>query len=164
MARGMLTGADQELDISQLYREHGARLWRAVFAFTRDRAITDDAVAEAFAQCIRRGNAVREPTAWVWRASFRIAAGALKERGRWGSEPAETAEPTYEIPDEPGRLLSALRELPAQQRAVLVLRHYVGYDTEEIAAILGIARATVRVHLSRGRRALRSLLEEDPDD
>jgi RNA polymerase sigma factor (sigma-70 family) len=68
------------------------------------------------------------------------------------------------MPEEPGRLIAMLRELPKQQRACLVLRHYVGYDTDEIATILGISRATVRVHLSRGRRALRTLMEEVPDE
>lgn len=161
MERGTLTEAEGQLDISRLYEEHGDRLWRAVFAFTHDRETTDDAVAEAFAQCIRRGGDVRDPMAWVWKAAFRIAAGGLKERGR---SVAQQFEPSYEMPEEPGRLIAMLRELPKQQRACLVLRHYVGYDTDEIATILGISRATVRVHLSRGRRALRTLMEEVPDE
>lgn len=99
MARGSPTGANEELDISQLYREHGARLWRAAFAFTHDRGITDDAVAEAFAQCIRRGGAVRDPTAWVWKATFRIAASALKERGRWVAELTEPRTRCLSDPD-----------------------------------------------------------------
>ena len=73
-------------------------------------------------------------------------------------------EPSYEIPVEPSRLLAALDHLSANERASLVLRHYVGYETKEIAAILGVAPATVRVHLSRGRRKLRPLLEEDADE
>jgi RNA polymerase sigma-70 factor (ECF subfamily) len=161
MERGTLTEADGQTDIYRLYREHGDRLWRAVFAFSQDREISDDAVSEAFAQCIRRGDEVRDPMAWVWTAAFRIAGGALKERG---SSVTHQVEPSYEMPEEPGRLMAMLRELPKQQRACLVLRHYVGYDTEEIATILGISRATVRVHLSRGRRALRALLEEVPDE
>ena len=39
---------------------------------------TDEAVAEGFAQLLRRGDAVRDPAAWVWRASFRLAAGDLQ--------------------------------------------------------------------------------------
>ena len=62
---------------------------------------------------------------------------------------------------EPTELLAAIGRLAPMQRATLILRHYVGYDPGEIASLLGIARATVRVHLSRGRRRLRTLLEED---
>ncbi|MGH2595447.1 MAG: RNA polymerase sigma factor [Actinomycetota bacterium] len=156
MAKGSLTDSAESQDFSRLYREEGPRLWRAVFAFAQDREIASDAVAEAFAQCIRRGDAIRDPGAWVWRASFRIAAGALKDRRRWSEL---TVEPSYEMPEAPSCLIDALRSLPAQQRATLVLCHYAGYDTTEIASILGIARATVRVHLSRGRRKLRTLLE-----
>jgi RNA polymerase sigma factor (sigma-70 family) len=149
---------DEEHGFGRLFAEEGPRLWRAVFAFTQDRAVASDAVAEAFAQCLRRGSEVRDPRAWVWRASFRIAAGELKERGRWASLPEE-----WDAPDaaEPAELLAAIGRLAPMQRATLILRHYEGYDPGEIAPLLGIARATVRVHLSRGRRRLRTLMEED---
>ncbi|MDP9222366.1 MAG: sigma-70 family RNA polymerase sigma factor [Actinomycetota bacterium] len=144
--------------VGHLYAEEGERLWRAVFAFAGDREVASDAVAEAFAQCLRRGGAVRDPRRWVWRAAFRIAAGELKERGRWARWPTDAV--VYDA-DPPGGLFPALRSLPPMQRATLVLRHYAGYDAGEIAQALGIGRATVRVHLSRGRRRLRTLLEED---
>lgn len=146
-------------DIAELYAGEGPRLWRAVFAFTQDREVTDDAVAEAFAQCLRRGEAIRDPRAWVWRSAFRIAAGELHDRRR--RHGGEAPEMTYEIPDEALPFLRVLRQLTPNQRAALVLRHYAGYGTDEIARILGSGRATVRVHLSRARRRLRDLLEEE---
>jgi RNA polymerase sigma-70 factor, ECF subfamily len=151
-----LTNEEQNLD--HLFTEEGPRLWRALFAFAHDRAIASDAVAEAFAQCLRRGSAVRDPKAWIWRASFRIAAGELKDRGRWATLPEDWDAPSA---GEPAELLAAIGRLTPMQRATLILRHYVGYDPGEIASLLGIARATVRVHLSLGRRRLRTLLEED---
>jgi RNA polymerase sigma-70 factor (ECF subfamily) len=144
-----------------LYRNEGDRLWRAVFAFAGDRGVADDAVSEAFAQCIRRGTEVRDPRAWVWRAAFRIAAGELKERGRWESLPDTDRA---EEPSSASALLDALVQLPARQRAVLLLFHYAGYASTEIAQMLGMAAPTVRVHLTRGRRRLRRLLEEENDE
>ena len=47
--------------VERLYREQGRRLWAAVLAYTRDRDVADDAVAEAFAQLIRRDDEVRDP-------------------------------------------------------------------------------------------------------
>jgi RNA polymerase sigma factor (sigma-70 family) len=58
-------------------------------------------------------------------------------------------------------LLSALATLPPKQRAALVLHYYGGYKTREIGLIVGSSPATVRVHLSAGRRRLRTLLEVD---
>jgi RNA polymerase sigma-70 factor (ECF subfamily) len=55
------------------------------------------------------------------------------------------------------RLLAALRALPADQRAVVVLRHLLELTPGEIAATLGLPRGTVN---SRLRRALDRLGEE----
>lgn len=54
-----------------------------------------------------------------------------------------------------------LREIPAKQRAVLVLRYYEGLSEAEIADALGISRGTVKSHSSRGIAALRRLLNEE---
>ncbi len=145
--------------IAELYVAEGTKLWRAVFAFSHDREVTDDAVSEAFAQCVRRGDAVRDRRSWVWRSAFRIAAGDLHDRRRRVDGPVP--ERAHEPPEEAIPLLRVLRMLPTNQRAAVVLRHYAGYGTDEIASILGIGRATVRVHLSRGRRRLRELLAEE---
>src|SRR5438128_308092 len=72
--------ADVTSSIEEVYREHGARLWRTVLLYSGDPEVASDAVAEAFAQAIRRGSDVQAPLAWVTRAAFRIAAGELKER------------------------------------------------------------------------------------
>jgi RNA polymerase sigma-70 factor (ECF subfamily) len=69
--------------LERLYREDGARLWRALVAFSGDREVASDAVAEAFAQALGRGEELRDPQRWVWRAAFRIAAGELKDRRRF---------------------------------------------------------------------------------
>jgi RNA polymerase sigma-70 factor (ECF subfamily) len=149
---------NEEQVLDRLFAEEAPRLWRAVFAFAQDRGVASDAVAEAFAQCLRRGAEIRDPRAWVWRASFRIAAGELKERGRWSPLPEDWDAPSA---GEPVEILSVIGRLAPMQRAAVILHHYVGYDPGEIASMLGIARATVRVHLSRGRRQLRAILEED---
>jgi hypothetical protein len=55
--------------------------------------VANDAVAEAFAQAIRRGDEVRDPLRWVTKAAYRIAAGELQLRRR-GDYPL--AEGSYE--------------------------------------------------------------------
>jgi DNA-directed RNA polymerase specialized sigma24 family protein len=44
-----------EQTVESVYREQGTRLWRAVFAYTGNREVADDAVAEAFTQLLHRG-------------------------------------------------------------------------------------------------------------
>jgi RNA polymerase sigma factor (sigma-70 family) len=155
-------GRVPELEIERLYREQRDRLWRAVLAFSGDRDLAADAVAEAFAQLLRRGEAVRDPLRWVWRATFRIAAGELKERRMMsGSEVPETA---YEMAEPIRELVTALARLSPKQRAAVILHHYAGYPTKEVAEIIGSTTAAVRVHLSAGRRRLRGFLAAGEGD
>jgi RNA polymerase sigma factor (sigma-70 family) len=147
--------------IERFYREEGARVWRALFAFAGDRDVASDALAEALAQALGRGDAVNSPGRWVWRAAFRIAAGELKQRRRHG--PLGGADLAYEMEDPPADLLQALVMLSPKQRAATILHFYVGYPTREVAEILNCSTATVRVHLSQGRKRLRTALEKDDD-
>jgi RNA polymerase sigma-70 factor, ECF subfamily len=146
-----------ESDLERLFEAEAKRIWRALVAYTGDREVADDAMAEAFAQALARGDELRSPQRWVWRSAFRIAAGELKRRGR----DLPMIESGYEMPDPPLDLIGALAKLSPRQRAALILRHYAGYSTRETAQILGSTAATVRVHLSQGRRRLRRLMEDD---
>ncbi|MBN2346656.1 MAG: sigma-70 family RNA polymerase sigma factor [Candidatus Aminicenantes bacterium] len=52
----------------------------------------------------------------------------------------------------------ALRKVTPQERSVLTLKYNEDWGTEEIAAMLGCAPATVRVHLLNARRKLKKEL------
>jgi RNA polymerase sigma-70 factor (ECF subfamily) len=150
------TGAETVL--GRLFEEEGKRIWRALVAYTGDPDVASDAMAEAFAQALARGQEIHSPKHWVWRAAFRIAAGELKARGRNASI---VDEPWYEMPEPPRDLVIALGKLSPRQRAALILHYYAGYSTSETASLLGCRAPTVRVHLSQGRRHLRRLLGGD---
>jgi len=60
--------------------------------------------------------------------------------------------------EERDSLVAALQHLPAQQRATVLLRHWLGLPVAEVAAELGISEGTVKSHTSRGLAALRSAL------
>jgi len=146
--------------LARVWREQAPRLWRALVAYTGESAVAEDALGEAFAQAVARGSELHAPERWVWTAAFRIASGELKERRR---HQVEVDRPSFDASEEATELIEALRRLPAKQRAALVLHYYGGYPTREIASILGSSAATVRVHLSAGRKRLRQLLETDDD-
>jgi RNA polymerase sigma-70 factor (ECF subfamily) len=152
---GTVRTPEQELE--RLYREQGERMWRSVLAFTGDPEVASDAVAEAFAQALRRGDAIRDPERWIWRAAFRIAAGELKDRRR-GSELVEVGSHEMEVPAR--ELVEALKRLSPNQRAAVVLHHAADFALNDVAEILGSTTGAVKVHLLRGRRRLRKLLEE----
>jgi RNA polymerase sigma-70 factor (ECF subfamily) len=151
-------GPGQELE--RLYRKDGARLWRSLLGLTGDPDLARDAMAEAFAQALGRGEAVKDQERWIWRAAFRIAAGELKRRSL---QRPLSDDGSYEMTEPPTDLLRVLGRLSPKQRAAIVLHFYAGYTTRQVAAILGVTTGTVRVHISQGRRRLRQLLENEDD-
>lgn len=151
-----LAVADTGHDIEALYRADADRLWRAVYAFAGDPDIASDAVAEAYAQLLRRGAAVADPAAWVWRAAFQISRGALQKRRLDGSTSMTDADHTDAHVDQD--LLTAVRRLPDGQRAAVILFYYADLPIREIAQRLGTNSLAVRANLSRGRRRLRELV------
>jgi RNA polymerase sigma-70 factor, ECF subfamily len=153
---------DAKEALESIYREHGERMWRALLAFSGDPNVASDAVSEAFAQALRRGDDLRDPRAWIWRAAFRIAAGDLLERRRAMPLRGE-ALGSYEMDGIDQDLLDALRKLGDKQRAAIVLHHAAGYPVGQIAEIIGVSSAAVKMHLMRARRRLHDLLEDEDD-
>jgi RNA polymerase sigma-70 factor (ECF subfamily) len=151
--------------IEALYRQDGDRLWRALLAYAGDTDVASDAVAEAYAQLLRRGGAVRDPQAWVWRAGFRIAAGELKRRSEAASVMSTDRLPTvtHLDPGVDADLLDALALLPPKQRAAVVLFYYADAPIREIADRTGMSQLSVRVNLSRGRQRLKEILGDDDE-
>ncbi len=146
-------------DLEAVYREDGARLWRALFAYSNDAELASDAAAEAFAQAVARGTAIRDVRRWVWRTAFRVAAGDLKNRSNYARVPMpEGVTHDFHLDDE---LVAALQGLTAQQRLVIVLHYYVDCPVGEISRRTGMNPLAVRSHLSRGRKRMRLLLGED---
>ena len=149
---------DHRQRVEAAYRDQADRMWRALFGYTGDRDVARDALAEAFARALQNEGVIRDMPAWLWRVSFRLASAELKHRGRM----RETLEPpSSEMPDPLPELMAALKQLSPKQRLALVLHDYADRPTDEVARTIGCSRATVHVHLSKGRRRLRALLEED---
>jgi len=151
--------AEATTDVEAVYREDGARLWRALYAYSNDTELASDAAAEAFAQALGRGAAIRDVRSWVWRAAFRLAAGDLKDRSKYAHAPVpEGATHDFHLDDE---LVAALQGLTSQQRLVIVLHYYIDCPVGEISRRTGMNPLAVRSHLSRGRRRMRLLLGDD---
>lgn len=158
--------AHEQQRVQAAYEAVATKLWRAVVAYSGSTEVADEAVAEAFAQLLRRGEGVDDPAAWAWRSAFRIAAGELQARGSRGltlvgelpDRPA--TDGADELPDATLDLLAALQHLTDQQRAVVVACDLAGHDAPAAARLLGTTAATVRVQRMRARRRLRTLLED----
>jgi RNA polymerase sigma-70 factor, ECF subfamily len=79
------------------------------------------------------------------------------------SGPGGTSAPAEANPEAVAERLdvdAALRRLPPDFRAAVVLRDLCGLDYAEIGTVLGVPPGTVRSRIARGRAALVPLLRE----
>jgi DNA-directed RNA polymerase specialized sigma24 family protein len=144
--------------VEAVYRSVHPRLWRSLLANTGDAELASDAEAEAFAQVLRRGDAVDDVEAWVWRSAFRIASGLRAARSSKSDlGPVDGSTPSTGSVAE---FLGLLGDLSAQQRACVALRYVGGYTSSEIGELLGTSAGTVRVQLNRAHAALRDTITE----
>lgn len=109
---------------------------------------------------------------WLHRVALNLCYDRMRKRRR--EQPAE------ELPDcpDPGlrpdqrvaqqdagqRVAIALQALPGRQREAVVLQFYQELSNAEAAAVMDISVEALESLLSRARRALRQMLQEDEDD
>jgi RNA polymerase sigma-70 factor (ECF subfamily) len=147
---------------SALFERHWPMALRAAYLILHDTAAAEDAAQDGFLAALRalhRFDRSRPFAPWLHRIVVNRAIDQARRPARRSEVAAEhgpepSAEPAA-APDD--RLMAALRALPPDQRAVVVLRHLLELTPGEIATTLGLPRGTVN---SRLRRALDRLSEE----
>jgi RNA polymerase sigma-70 factor (ECF subfamily) len=172
-----------QLDLVQRARDgdHDAFTALATCAFDRlhrtarlilrsdDRAA--DAVQETLMTAWLHIRGIRDPDrfdAWLQRllvhACYREAR-RVKQRAVAEIQVEEPVERAYGDAQDRTALVDQLergfRRLTPEQRAVLVVHHYMGLPDAEAALVLGVAVGTVKSRLHRASAALRAALEAD---
>lgn len=153
-----------------LVRRHRDRLWAVALRTTGEREEAADALQDALLKAHRSADSYRgdaQVTTWL----HRIVVNAALDRMR-----RTKARPTVPLPEhdsahpvEPSDPLGrrelaweidrALRTLPDDQRAAIVLVDVEGYSVDETAQLLEIPIGTVKSRCARGRAKLVPLLE-----
>ena len=142
------------------YTGHLSRVVRACALVLLDRGEAEDVAAEAFARLWSHWGQIHgedHAGGYVFKTAMRLCS---KRRRRAAREVVGTVPERGRAtdPDERVSVTDALRDLPLRQRQSVVLRDWAGFETSEVAKILGTKESTVRVHLARGRAALRAVL------
>jgi RNA polymerase sigma-70 factor (ECF subfamily) len=146
--------------VEELFRRHWPSVHRSAWLVVHDAAAAEDIAQEAFVSALRALDrfARRRPLApWLHRIVVNRAIDWSRARALRPETGADTLpEPAApEAADELGdELVAALADLGPEHRAVVVLRHLLGYTPGEIATMLDLPRGTVN---SRLRRALDAL-------
>jgi len=164
-------GDDQAL--ASLVRLHHDRVYRFGLHVCRDGFDADDAVQEAFVKLANRRDVVADPSVLAWlftvvrNACLRLLRPFQRQRRALGErvDAAELAAPELgpEAHFERWELVhavhSAIAELGAPYREVLVLRDLEGLSGAETCAALGLEEATMKTRLHRARSQLRQAIQ-----
>jgi RNA polymerase sigma factor (sigma-70 family) len=140
-----------------------SRVYEALALTLRDAELaaeaTDEAMVRAY-QRWRRVGSLDNPAGWAYRVGLNWARS--RQRRAWRSLPvaaiADAAGPEQTPVDD--EVAGAVALLPANQRAVVVLRFHLDWSVDQIAVALRVPPGTVKSRLHRALAALRTELEE----
>jgi RNA polymerase sigma-70 factor (ECF subfamily) len=148
-------------DFEALFRAYWAQAYRAAFLVVHDSAAAEDIAQEAFLAAVRnldRFDRRRPFGPWLHRIVVNRAIDWSRRRQLRGEvelHDAEAAEGSSEVGSE---TVAALGRLSPEHRAVIVLRHLLGYTPGQIARMLDLPRGTVNSRLRRGLDELKEQL------
>lgn len=154
----------------------GPPVLRTTRRILRDAADAEEAAQEAMMAIVRDLGSLRDAAAVVGfatTAAARIAIRARRKRDRERGHRAVVAGPVADAQqrspaailsarERAERLLTLLDRLPEEQAQALVMRHVLGYEPAEIAAVTGAPVNTVRSRIRLARVALARRLEAEP--
>ena len=154
-------------DFDRLYRSSYNRVLYTVYGILGDQAAAEDCTHDAFVRAFKAWASWKPDApaeAWLHRIAINVAytyarrrrLGEVGELVRRLGRPAPAADPADVA--ETSDLFRALRRLPHEQAAVIILRHHHGYTNREIAFALGAPESTVASGLAKAKKGLRDEL------
>jgi RNA polymerase sigma-70 factor (ECF subfamily) len=165
------SGNDGAFEI--LLHRHKSRLYTAIYLIVKDRYKAEDLLQETFIKAVNtiksgRYNDEGKFSAWISRIAHNIAIDYFRKQKRYpeviledGSRvfnSMEFAESSMEdkqvLQDSKSKLRMLIKELPAEQKQVLIMRHYLHMSFQEIADRTGVS---INTALGRMRYALINL-------
>ena len=167
------TQAEWELPSwEDIVRAHSARVYRLAYRLTGNSYDAEDLTQEVFFRVFRSLSSYTPGTfeGWLHRITTNLFLDGARRRQRirfegLGAEveqrlPGSEQTPAQAFDDRhfDGDVQAALKSLPPDYRAAVVLCDIEGFSYEEIAATLGVKIGTVRSRIHRGRAQLRAAL------
>jgi RNA polymerase sigma factor (sigma-70 family) len=147
--------------LEQLIAAVWPEAYRLAAGILHDRNLAEDAAQEACASMAAKLSSLKTVAAFgTWFYRLVVNEALTISRRRRETVTLHEVESKAIAFDEAQALdlSNALRHLPAEQRAVVLLHYYVGLNSREIAAAARLPAPTVRFHLMLARRALRRAL------
>ena len=144
---------------------HGDMVYRLALCRLGTKSDAEDVYQDVFLRLFRDDTVFRDDQhlkAWLIRVTVNCCTDL--HRSAWFQKNApleEWSADTAPVPEDYADLWNAVAALPEELRTVIYLHYVEGYQTDEIANMIGCRPATVRTRLHRARNKLKLKLEED---
>jgi RNA polymerase sigma-70 factor (ECF subfamily) len=148
-------------DFEALFRVHWPQAYRAAYLVVQDAAAAEDIAQEAFLAAVRnldRFDRRRPFGPWLHRIVVNRAIDWSRRRRLRGEVELHDAPIEQGEADVGSDTVAAMQRLSPEHRAVIVLRHLLGYTPGQIARLLDLPRGTVNSRLRRGLDELKEHL------
>jgi RNA polymerase sigma-70 factor (ECF subfamily) len=165
------TGNEEAFEM--LLHRHKSRIYTAIYMIVKDRYEAEDLLQDTFIKAVNtikggRYNEEGKFLPWVSRIAHNLAIDHFRRKKRYpevlledGSrvfDSMQFSEDSYEtkqmMRDTKSRLRDLVKELPEEQKQVLIMRHYLEMSFQEIADRTGVS---INTALGRMRYALINL-------
>ena len=146
----------------RLVETYSDPLLRLAYSILNSIHDAQDIVQEVLLKRLGRAEPFDSPEherAWLVRVTVNACRSLLRSPWRTRTVGLDTAAQQAAFQPREGGVLEEVQRLSPKYREVLVLYYYMGYDTNEIAALLGVRPDTVRARMSRARLKLKTELE-----
>ncbi|MGI9604239.1 MAG: sigma-70 family RNA polymerase sigma factor [Acidimicrobiales bacterium] len=138
------------LPFEAFYDLHRDSVARALALTLGDPGLAGEACDEAMVRAYQRWNRIGRydnPAGWVYRVGLNWSRSWIRKRSRM--QLGEAVDDAVESVVNDGVLEAAVARLSIKLRAVVVMRYYLDWSTEQTAVALGVAEGTVKSRLSR---------------
>jgi len=171
-----MTPVSDSAGAGELFSAHHDRICRYIAGMIRDQAEAEDLTQETFLRALCRQEALRDPKAargWLYRIATNVCLDRLRKRTRQGVvERGDNLEPAYpavsqtpsaqehaERAETSACVQRCLDYLPDSYRAVILLYEAHGLTAAEIAELLEVSVASIKIRLHRARQRLHEIME-----
>lgn len=157
-----MEGQDREALARRLVETYSDQLLRVAYSLLNSVPDAQDVCQEALLKALDHSGqfeSQEHERAWLIRVTVNLCKNLRRSPWRTRTVGLDTVAEQPAFQPREGGVLEEIQRLPAKYREVLVLYYYMGYDSNEIADMLGIRADAVRARMSRARQKLRLGLE-----
>ncbi|MBD5493768.1 MAG: sigma-70 family RNA polymerase sigma factor [Lachnospiraceae bacterium] len=150
-------------EFAKIVLESTDSLYHISKSILQNDADCEDAVQEAIATAFAKLHTLKQEQyakTWLTRILINECYNILRKQKKLVPMSDYETEAEYET-DDYSELYKALLRLKKEYRLTIVLYYLEGYSVKEIARIMRTGEGTVKSRMSRGRKLLKSILEEE---